>query len=572
MSDIVVNTTKLRQYASRLGQVNNRLVRLDNRLDTLYRRVGLLGLWNLICADALTGYSWRLRRCQEYLIQTATEFEALENALGKADPANFDSKNMPTFYSNVSSPKSIWDKGQKITQRTIRALLDGVSDKNIEGILEKLNIQTGNDAEGKEFYSEIVDRIQELAEKMIRAGLSRDAIMTGIAETALKLAKKEKWQKFWSGELSEEVTKAVFPYKSGEGNNTTEVGILSGTASVETDLKKGHYKDGSILGDKDHLDFNVKQKEIKDSKKQVNEDEKWYDSTALLEHKTEDKLEGSIIHKESSGENGWGKGSTEADFLTGEVHASAAGGIYIYSKDKDGNTNRVFSPGVSAEVGASTSVLNGEASGRIGLGKDKNMLGVHGKIDAEVASAEAKAKFALNRKEVYAGASAEANVAKIEGTAGGSLLGTDIGVTAGAKVGVGAHAEAGFTDGKLKVDVGAAVGVGFDLGLEVDMSGTVDLVCDAAEAAWDFTTDVAESTVYYASEAWDTASNFAAETWENASNLAAEAWESAGNFAAETWDNASRAASEFADSTANFVSDAWSSAKDAAGNFWNAIF
>jgi hypothetical protein len=49
----------------------------------------------------------------------------------------------------------------------------------------------------------------------------------------------------------------------------------------------------------------------------------------------------------------------------------------------------------------------------------------------------------------------------------------------------GAHAEAGYTDGKLKVDVGAAIGVGVSIGFEVDVSGTVDAVTGWAESAWD---------------------------------------------------------------------------------------
>lgn len=56
------------------------------------------------------------------------------------------------------------------------------------------------------------------------------------------------------------------------------------------------------------------------------------------------------------------------------------------------------------------------------------------------------------------------------------MLGTDIGVSGAVKVGIGAHAEVGYTDGKFKVDVGAALGVGVDIGFEVDISGTVDAV------------------------------------------------------------------------------------------------
>lgn len=159
--------------------------------------------------------------------------------------------------------------------------------------------------------------------------------------------------------------------------------------------------------------------------------------------------------------------------------------MYVYKKDKDGNTKRVFSPGVSAEVGASAALFKLDTHGRIGLGEDKNMLGLYGDAYVEALSAEATGKIALSANQAYAKASAEANLAKVSGVAGISVLGTDIGVTGSAKIGIGAHAEVGWTDGKLKVDVGAAVGIGFDLGFEVDVSGTVDAVCDAVSSALD---------------------------------------------------------------------------------------
>lgn len=90
MADIVVDTYKLTQYAQRISDVNRRINRLDYRLNTLYTKVGLLGLWNLMQADALTGYSWRLLRCQTYLQQTAADFERNEKKLSREDPLSFD--------------------------------------------------------------------------------------------------------------------------------------------------------------------------------------------------------------------------------------------------------------------------------------------------------------------------------------------------------------------------------------------------------------------------------------------------------------------------------------------------
>ena len=78
---IIINTYRLSSYAQRLENVNRRISALDQRLDSLYFRVGFLDLWNLLIADLLTGYSWKLRRCIDYLNNTASDFESTENEL-----------------------------------------------------------------------------------------------------------------------------------------------------------------------------------------------------------------------------------------------------------------------------------------------------------------------------------------------------------------------------------------------------------------------------------------------------------------------------------------------------------
>lgn len=79
--EIKIDTAQMRNFAQRLQAVNRRIVSVDRRLDNMYYRVGLLDLWNLMKADLLTGYSWRLDRCANYLNDTAEEFERVENEL-----------------------------------------------------------------------------------------------------------------------------------------------------------------------------------------------------------------------------------------------------------------------------------------------------------------------------------------------------------------------------------------------------------------------------------------------------------------------------------------------------------
>ncbi len=70
------------------------------------------------------------------------------------------------------------------------------------------------------------------------------------------------------------------------------------------------------------------------------------------------------------------------------------------------------------------------------------------------------------------------------GSAGVEVFGADVGVTGSVKVGVGAHANAGFVDGHLKLDVGVAVGVGASLGLDIDVGGLIDGVATTVANSW----------------------------------------------------------------------------------------
>lgn len=78
---IRVNTLLLNDYANRLEQVNRRISALDRRMDSLYSKVGLQDIWNLLQADLLTGYSWRISQCVNYLRDTAYEFELAEHSI-----------------------------------------------------------------------------------------------------------------------------------------------------------------------------------------------------------------------------------------------------------------------------------------------------------------------------------------------------------------------------------------------------------------------------------------------------------------------------------------------------------
>lgn len=435
MSEIKVNTTAMRQYANRLGSVCSRLTKLNGRMKNLYKNSGLIGLRNIINASIILDCKSRLFKAQNYLNETAREFELVEANLSNQNPMNFD-----------------------LNKAYIHDIISNIRDKNFGRLL----------------------LIKEL-QKCFREN-SKPVVMGKAASI---------WDDLINGDISKNISDAV--YSNGKDDKFGK--FLVGALGVSTATNSKYEKDDA---------FNEKLKDILSNKNkdfpeqekkdhyQKNKDEKFYKKNGtILDVKGEAKAEGSVIDGKISGDSKYAEGSLEGKVLTGEAHASAAAGLYVYEKDKDGNTKRIFSPGVNAEVGASASVLEGKAEGRLGLGKDKNALGVYGDAEIKALTAEAKAKVAVNRKEVFAGASAEADLAKASAHGGVSVLGTDVGVSGSVKVGVGAHANVGYTDGKVKVDVGAALGVGVDVGFEVDVGGTVKgiskgikAVCKGAKAAW----------------------------------------------------------------------------------------
>lgn len=173
-----------------------------------------------------------------------------------------------------------------------------------------------------------------------------------------------------------------------------------------------------------------------------------------------------------------------------EAHASVTGGFYVIGA----NGEKRFSPGVSAEVG--TSITAFEADWEQQLWGDEN-LGINADATLTVGKAEAKADGTVQffnengSVDVQLGASAkiEAIALEAEGSLGANVLGGEVAVTGGVNVGIGAHADVGYRDGVIKCDIGASLGVGFSIDVEIDVGGMVDTVCDGAASLWDSAVD-----------------------------------------------------------------------------------
>lgn len=80
---INVDTAKLRAYAQRLAAVNKRIAALDKRLNRLYKKLDLGDMWTLMTADLLVDQSLRLKSCEKYLNETASDFDKVEQDVAR---------------------------------------------------------------------------------------------------------------------------------------------------------------------------------------------------------------------------------------------------------------------------------------------------------------------------------------------------------------------------------------------------------------------------------------------------------------------------------------------------------
>lgn len=190
------------------------------------------------------------------------------------------------------------------------------------------------------------------------------------------------------------------------------------------------------------------------------------------------KVQGALYDMEISGEYG----SLGVSVSAYEAYANAEGGLF--TEDEDGKL--VFNPNIDAKMGASYTLLT--ANGDIAVGDE--LLGAHanGNITVGQVSGEASLHASLRDEngafnpnaQVHAGV--EAVLVEAEAQAGVTVLGTDVNVSGSAYVGVGAHADINIGDGKIKCDIGAALGIGVSVGFEIDYGGTIDAIKKGASS------------------------------------------------------------------------------------------
>lgn len=262
-----------------------------------------------------------------------------------------------------------------------------------------------------------------------------------------------------------------------------------------------YFEGGEYSEEKNEIGFDLFKGKEDLYKKKIN---KWKDS----EHKQGDAPErvmelftvgagfdkkAAINHMEGAGKNGIAEGSYGVDIGFAEAHGEISGGFYVTKTGPDGKEYYTFEPGVHAEIGGSIGLIQAEAEGRLG----NEYVALVGEVEAEALTAEAQAELNLGMVDgkfaANVSASAEAKLVEASGKVGVDLMGVEGTVGGSVNVGVGAHADFGYNDGKLTFDIGASLGVGVSVSAEVDVSGIVDTVGDVVDGISDAAEDFVDA-------------------------------------------------------------------------------
>lgn len=152
--------------------------------------------------------------------------------------------------------------------------------------------------------------------------------------------------------------------------------------------------------------------------------------------------------------------------------------------------------GMGATLGAGFTAFSADAKGYVGT-EDANLY-LKGKVEVGKVDAKAGAEIGFLDQEgkvnpnLYVSASAEALGGELSGTLGGEALGVDVGVTGSVNYGLGAHFNAGYRDGTFSVDMGATVGLGVGVKIDIDVSEAVENIGNTIENIGNAVGDVAE--------------------------------------------------------------------------------
>lgn len=168
--------------------------------------------------------------------------------------------------------------------------------------------------------------------------------------------------------------------------------------------------------------------------------------------------------------------------------AIAAGIGTVQDKEK---VNKSLSIGAQAKIGFSYSAFN--ASFETAYEKEllglKNGVKAEGSVDIGTASASAEVKACIFDENgtfnptIQTSAGAELALLKLEAAVGAKLMGVGIDAQLGFMVGVAAKLNLSFENWKLKFDIGACMGFGFNASITLDFGDVVEKITGLAKKA-----------------------------------------------------------------------------------------
>ena len=201
--------------------------------------------------------------------------------------------------------------------------------------------------------------------------------------------------------------------------------------------------------------------------------------------------EATLFGAQASGSNNWGSYNASAKILTAKGSLSVDLGTYLV-KNPDGTYST--GTGLNVTAAASAAVVDLAASGL--LGNTKANAGIIGSAGAKVLSADATGTgnigwVAGKGPQIALTGEVGAKLVEANGSTGVQLAkGLSAKVSGSVSIGVGATGSIGYSDGKFHCEFGAALGIGFKVSFDIDLSGAVGAITSAVKSVyndyWDF--------------------------------------------------------------------------------------
>ena len=169
------------------------------------------------------------------------------------------------------------------------------------------------------------------------------------------------------------------------------------------------------------------------------------------------------------------KYNAEAYVLRAQANVHAGVGAFLY-ETPEGDIVRAY--GLSAQAGASFTLAGASASGDAGSAY-AGVMGSASAVAGEVyAKADATIGWVGGKFVAVASGAVGADLLRATAGGGGRLLGVEVAAEASVKVGMSAKFEVGFDGSKFKANIGAALGIGFDINVSIDFSKVGSVIKD----------------------------------------------------------------------------------------------